>query len=251
MLIDEILALFDRDVRANPRGGAMLRVERSDDAVLLTGKFDFVSYWSPNEGDAALLVARLAALYRSNGRELLWRVYGHDEPRILAALLAEEGFIPNTPGTLMFLDVESAPDPGQSHAIEVRRVTSHAGLDDYIAASGSAFENDEAQRARKAYQEELDDPHQYLFVAYADDVPVGAARLVMSNSFAHMFGGGVSPPYRGRGVYRALVAARVTVARQKGRRYLSTEARDSSRPILEHLGFAPATCETTWVLNRR
>jgi hypothetical protein len=179
MFINEVLALFDRDVRANPRAGAMLYVERSDDVVLLTGKFDFVSYWNPNEGDATILVARLAALYGSNGRELLWRVYGHDKPRILAALLTEEGFSPNTPGTLMFLDAESAPNPEHSHAIEVRRVNSRAELDDYIAASGSAFENDEAQRGRSAHQQELDDPDQYLFVAYVDDVPVGAARLVM------------------------------------------------------------------------
>lgn len=251
MIIDEVLPMFDREVRANPHAGAMLNVERGDDVVLLTGKFNFVCYWSPNEGDATILVARLAALYRSNGRELLWRVYGHDKPPILAELLAKEGFNPNAPGTLLFLDAESTPTPEHSPAIEVRQVKSRAELDDYIAASDSAFENDEARRGRSSYQQDLDDPNQYLFVAYVDGAPIGAARLVISNSFAHMYGGGVAPPYRGRGVYRALVAARVAVARQRGTRYMSTEARESSRPMLEHLGFVPATSETTWVINRR
>ena len=42
--------------------------------------------------------------------------------------------------------------------------------------------------------------------------------------------------YRGRGVYRALVAARATSALAHGCTVLQVDASDDSRPILERLG---------------
>jgi hypothetical protein len=39
------------------------------------------------------------------------------------------------------------------------------------------------------------------------------------------------------------------MARDRGLKYLSTEARETSRPILQRLGFIPAVRETTWVLS--
>jgi hypothetical protein len=41
---------------------------------------------------------------------------------------------------------------------------------------------------------------------------------------------------------------RELVARQRGLKYLSTEAQETSRPILEKLGFIPLVQETTWIL---
>ena len=47
------------------------------------------------------------------------------------------------------------------------------------------------------------------------------------------------PAYRGRGLYRALVAARLQHARTAGRTLATSHAREStSAPILERLGFA-------------
>jgi hypothetical protein len=45
-----------------------------------------------------------------------------------------------------------------------------------------------------------------------------------------------------------MVAARALLAKAHGVRYLSTGARETSRPILESLGFTPATRFTRWVL---
>lgn len=51
-------------------------------------------------------------------------------------------------------------------------------------------------------------------------------------------GGVVHPDVRGRGAYRALVAARMTDARRDGLPLVTCQATgDSSLPILERLGF--------------
>lgn len=51
------------------------------------------------------------------------------------------------------------------------------------------------------------------------------------------------------GIYRALVAERAREARRRGLQHLSTEARETSKPILRNLGFVSAAKEVTWVLN--
>jgi GNAT superfamily N-acetyltransferase len=84
-----------------------------------------------------------------------------------------------------------------------------------------------------------------------DGEPVASARLEMSPtwSFGLLQGGGVAPEYRGRGLYRALTAARVAAARARGLSYLVSDARETSRPILERLGFTPAARAALWVLQ--
>jgi GNAT superfamily N-acetyltransferase len=50
-------------------------------------------------------------------------------------------------------------------------------------------------------------------------------------------GGAVLPQYRGRGVYRALVASRWEAAVEMGKPALTVHAGAMSRPILERCGF--------------
>ena len=55
------------------------------------------------------------------------------------------------------------------------------------------------------------------------------------------------PAWRGRGIYRALVARRAQLAAERGRRYIEVDASDDSRPILERLGFVPVTTTTPYI----
>ncbi len=53
--------------------------------------------------------------------------------------------------------------------------------------------------------------------------------------------------WRGRGLYRALIAFRARIAAERGYRYLQVDASDQSRPILERLGFVALTTTTPYV----
>ena len=87
-----------------------------------------------------------------------------------------------------------------------------------------------------------------FYVAYCAGEPVSAARLEMprAGEFAGLYGGGTVPKHRGRGIYRALVELRASVARECGYRYLTVDAADTSLPILRRMGFVPLTTITTW-----
>jgi GNAT superfamily N-acetyltransferase len=71
-----------------------------------------------------------------------------------------------------------------------------------------------------------------------DGEPAGAAGMSLYPPAAAILqGGAVRPKFRGRGIYRALVAARQEIARQDNVDGLTVWGGDMSAPILEGLGF--------------
>ena len=84
------------------------------------------------------------------------------------------------------------------------------------------------------------------YVAYADGQPVSIGRLYThpDSVFGGLYGGATLQAYRGRGFYRALVAARARDAAELGARYLLVDALPTSLPILERMGFQRVT--DTW-----
>jgi GNAT superfamily N-acetyltransferase len=250
MNVTHVLAQYDAEVRVNPKAPPGLVVERADDVVYLTGYFNFVSWWELTPGTMRQAVASRAARFRSRGKKLIWRVYEHDSPAEISGCLAEEGFEPDAPGTLMLFDLANEVQASTAGDVDIRRVKTEEQLEDFVKASEQAFGGRDPWQ-RTAYADRLNDPNLALYVAYVSSEVAASARLEIGSagSFGLLFGGGVAPAYRRMGIYRALVAERAREARRRDLRYLSTEARETSRPILQNLGFVSAAKEVTWVLN--
>jgi GNAT superfamily N-acetyltransferase len=133
-------------------------------------------------------------------------------------------------------------------------VTDPAGVELMARVHQGAFgtdPDDDGTRARLMAQLGL--RHVVMTVAVADGVPVAVGRLVMhpGTGFAGLWGGGTLPEWRGRGIYRALVAHRALAAAARGYRWLQVDASDRSRPILERLGFRGLTTTTPYVFRAR
>ena len=80
--------------------------------------------------------------------------------------------------------------------------------------------------------------NRHLLLATVDGEPAGSAGLgLFPPAGAILNGGSVRPKFRGRGVYRVLVAARLDIARRAGVAGLAVWGGDMSRPILAGLGF--------------
>ncbi len=84
------------------------------------------------------------------------------------------------------------------------------------------------------------------YLGYLDGEPACVGRLYTSagSAFGGLYGGGTLASFRGRGGYRAMVAARMHEAARLGARYVLVDALPTSLPILLDLGFSHLT--DTW-----
>jgi hypothetical protein len=171
-----------------------------------------------------------------------WEVSSSATPADLAQRLQELGLALDREPHVVSMVLTEPPPPAPSE-LDVRPVTS---ADEYVAAvrvQHVAFETPEDARER-----ELDDaarnfelwessPHSVLYVAWLGGEPVAAGRATFADAGAVLNGGATLPEARGRGAYRALVAARWEEAVRRGTPALITQAGAMSRPILRRLGF--------------
>jgi len=251
MTRSEILALFDAERRAEPLPEPGVHYEWAGAVLRATGVQNWIERAELDDVDVDAVIATEAAYFRSIGAAVEWKVYGHDRPADLGRRLAAAGFGPEEPETLMIYDLGGGPPSGGSPAgIVIRRITDTSGLADLIAVQREAFGEDRKGMA-EALGRRLGEPALGLYVAYANLVPIAAARLEMppGRSFAGLWGGGTLPAYRHRGVYRGLVAARAEEASRRGYRFLRVDGRETSRPILERLGFVALTSIMEWRLS--
>lgn len=79
---------------------------------------------------------------------------------------------------------------------------------------------------------------QRLFLARVNGEPAGSAGLAIVERSVYLIGAVVLPRFRGRGVYRALLNARFSLARALGKAIVTCQANPhTSGPILQSLGF--------------
>lgn len=118
---------------------------------------------------------------------------------------------------------------------------------------GSLASDDEPARRAAAYRDTVAARTGGALVGYLDGTPVGVAGVEIADGVARLWGGcgggAVLEAYRGRGVYRALVAARMTYAAEHGATMALTQGRiATSSPILRRLGFVSYGQERTFRL---
>jgi GNAT superfamily N-acetyltransferase len=133
-------------------------------------------------------------------------------------------------------DGESTTSDDTSKVVDLVEVDART-LDDYTDVMAAGWNADRAALFVQ-HQHILAERRYQLFVAYCDGVPAAAASYVPFPRSAFMMGGVTLPAFRGRGLYRALVRARMTHARERGIPLATSHARESSSaPILERMGF--------------
>ncbi|MFI2436003.1 GNAT family N-acetyltransferase [Streptomyces sp. NPDC018693] len=247
-----VLALYDREMREGARPDSPgARVERTGAVVRQVapaGGWNGVVWSGLDASDAEAAIAEQVAYFTGLGLEFEWKVYGHDRPADLARRLLAAGFTAEPEETLMVGESEAlSPHVEPPEGVRIVPVTDRAGVDLVAEAHRKAFGKDASWLRELLLDRLADDPGATVaLVALAGEAPVSSARmeLVPGARFAGLWGGGTVDGWRGRGIYRALIAHRARVAAERGYRYLQVDASDQSRPILERLGFAPLSTTT-------
>lgn len=184
-------------------------------------------------------------LLRKRGRTgCSWEVGSHATPEGLVDRLLALGLVDDQPTALAIgMVLTEAPAQGPVD-VEVRRAESD---EDHLASdqiAAIAFGGPVPTEARPREN----DPNNVDYVAYLDGKPVARASGSFGEHGVSLFGGASLPEARGRGAYRALVAARWEDAVARGTPILVTQAGPMSRPILAQLGFREV-CEIRILLD--
>jgi GNAT superfamily N-acetyltransferase len=252
-----LLAAYDAQLRAHvhDRLPDSIRIEWDGPLMRLTGFGDrgFVGYrdLAGLEGDDLdELIARQVRFFADRGQGFEWKLHGHDRPTDLPDRLGAAGFEPEEVETVVIARVSDLPDvSAPPEGVAVREVTDRSGMA-RIARLEEAVWGDDHGWLDDLWEERVADSEGLrIFVAEAGEVTVSAGwvRFPSGTEFATLWGGATLPDWRGRGIYRALVARRAQIAAERGLRYVEVDASDDSRPILERLGFMPVTTTTPYV----
>ncbi|GAA3885748.1 GNAT family N-acetyltransferase [Streptomyces sedi] len=257
--LDALRARYDRALRrdaAPDEPGA--RVERDGAVVRQTsgrGGWSGVvwsGFASAAEADAA--IAEQLAHYGALGMPFEWKLYGHDQPADLGDRLTAAGFLAEEPETVMVAEVRALDrTPVWPEGVTVREITDPGDLAGVLDAHRRVFGGDQEPLRRRLAAQLAEAPDTVrLSLVLAGELPVCAARLELNSEsgFAGLWGGGTLPEWRGRGIYRALVAHRAARAERAGTRWLHVDASAESRPILRRLGFHPLTVTTPYLSPR-
>ncbi|MFF3762524.1 GNAT family N-acetyltransferase [Streptomyces sp. NPDC001922] len=252
---EPMLHLFDRRMRRDvPADGPGARVERAGDVVRQVGAesgWNGVVWSDLTPGTADAAVAEQVRYFTALGREFEWKLYAHDRPGDLAERLTAAGFEPGPEESLMVARVgDLAPRIDLPDGVRLHPVTGPAGVELLAAVHAEAFGTGSAGLRERLHAQLTAHPDTvHAVVAMAEGLPVSAARMELypGTGFAGLWGGGTVASWRGRGIYRALIAHRARIAAERGYDYLQVDASSMSAPILARLGFVRLSTTTPFV----
>jgi hypothetical protein len=212
-------------------------------------------FWSDlDAGNADAVIAEQVALFRERGEEFEWKLYDYDQPPDLAERLLSAGLVPEDPESFMVAEtaevIEGLSSAHLPEGVVAIPVTDRAGVALMAQVEQQAFGHDKPElREGIIAQLESGPDLVALVLAMAGDVPVCAARIeyLPGTQFAGLWGGGTVKEWRGRGIYRALVRYRAELAAKGGYAYLTVDASEDSRPILEKIGFTRLAVTTPYI----
>lgn len=252
----DLLSAYDRQMRpeqANPPAGVWH--EQDGPVVRVVGRHQgFIS--APRDvgvrgADLDRLIARQRDYFARRGESVEWKTWGYDQPADLTDRLAAAGFVPEEPETVLVgLARDMATEPVLPDGVVLRQVTAPADVYRIADMEAEVWGRDSSGLAADVIKEMAAAPDDVaVFVAEAAGVVVSAGRIEFrpGTEFAGLWGGATLPRWRGRGIYRALVARRAQLAVARRTRYLQVDASADSAPILRRLGFVEVTTTTPYV----
>lgn len=272
-----LLRAYDQQLRgAVELDGA---IETDQDGPLHIGLFEggwgFVSYveltgyTEPHQGELLdQLIARTVHRFAEDPRATAfeWKTRGHDLPADLPDRLAAQGLVPDELETIMAGEaaaLTSAPtipsevtlrrvgfgSAGTRESLEKTTLDVTAAIAMQDEVFGRPGNQSPAAFARDIFAKA--DQMQFWIAEVAGEV-ISAGRLVIvpGTDFAGLWGGATREQWRGRGIYRALTAARAKAAVAAGVRYMQVDCSPMSRLILERSGLVAITTSTPFRWNR-
>ncbi|MEV4636216.1 GNAT family N-acetyltransferase [Actinoplanes sp. NPDC049548] len=243
---DALLAAYDAQMRV-PTGAVPTGMTYEYDGPLLrivgghVGRIRAPRDAGVTSAELDRLIARQRDYFRARGQGVEWKVRSHDLPVELPERLVAAGFVAGDPATVLLgFAEEVAADPVLPDGVVLRRISSAEDLRRLADQQSEALGQDCSWVAADLAARVSADPDQItILAAEAGDrfVCIALVEYCPGTDFVALLGGATLPDWRGRGLYRAMIAARAREAVARGFRLLHVDASSASAPILRGCGF--------------
>ncbi|HEY0738618.1 MAG TPA: hypothetical protein VGD69_27115 [Herpetosiphonaceae bacterium] len=237
------------DERLFVETGYVLFLGRGDDPRL-----NSVQYLRLSPAAVDTTIAEIRARAREHGRHaLMWEVARSATPADLIERLRSLGMTPATPPLAVVMALRTPPPPPPPEIV-VSRVASIADFRAYVTITHEVFGmldrlDAELERIEREGSHDLAQQQFVRYIASIDGQPIAAASALFTDAGVMLHSGSTRPSARGRGAYRALVAARWHDAAERGTPVAVTRAGPQSQPILRQVGFQELT-EINFLIDR-
>jgi GNAT superfamily N-acetyltransferase len=201
----------------------------------------FVVHWTRSRREPAELFGELTAYLRDAGaRSAQWWFRDDSTPYGLEELVLAAGAT-TVEDQVCVARAVNAGLPSIAPGVRVTLLEDTAGLDAMVDIGVRVFDDPEPADRAELLTEVLDDLERASaawVIGWLDGVPVGRARVGFDHRVAPLVGAAVLPQARRRGVYAAMLAARLDLASTARCHTAVTKARRTqSLPVLLREGF--------------
>lgn len=254
--MSDLLAEYDAQLRTEAEMQRAVEVKRSGPLWIARFRRDdlFVTY-SELDDPAARVAAVVELLAEdSRVRHAEWKTRTHDHAPGLESALTAAAFVPEEPESVMLGEASALVGAEAPAGVNVRKLTRSEDIRAALDMQDSVFGGRPKAESMLAtiMTQQADGQPVEVWAAEIDGRIVSAGRIdrIPGTAFAGVWGGATLPEYRGRGIYRALTAARVRSMKSQGVRWIHSDSTEDSRPILERAGLVKITETVPWVWER-
>jgi predicted GNAT family acetyltransferase len=197
-----------------------------------------------NEATADAVIGEVINQYAADGKAFGWLIGPNTTPLDLAARLEAAGmqmFVAVAGMALTDLS-QLIPANPNVHVEEATFDELRNEADLIAAAFGHATTREDANALVDIWEASKDRYHSRGYLVFSDDAESPVAFSAMTDSdlpgLVSLAGAGTLEKYRGKGIYRSLVARRIADARAEGAKAAFIQAdRSTSAPICARIGF--------------
>lgn len=244
MNIEEIASLLRHEIRTiATQSEQLVALPHLTRHLSTSGGGNRVTAFNLEAAHADEGIAAEVAHFDDLGQSFEWKVFSFDSPPNLLDRLVAAGFSVGAQEVIVVYDLENGLGPfSGSYPCGVSRIVRTEQLADFRFVAESVFGKDYGPTTSELAEAIESGREGHLaYVGHIEGEPVSIGRLYTdsASAFAGLYSGGTRTEFRGRGCYRAILAARARDAALAGSKYLLVDALPTSLRILEQLGFVP------------
>ncbi|GLR77138.1 GNAT family N-acetyltransferase [Aliivibrio sifiae] len=248
MNIQEVMRIYNKYERKGSSLGGYTKVVMPELVKFVsdTQYGSFISFSELNDENIDRVIESEITYFTELGLSFEWKTYDTDLPINIGEKLKSHRFEKGESESFMALSLNALPMVSINND-ECVEVIDEQGIKDAISVQEQVWGGDfSGQLAQLINAKKLAPNDLTIYVVYENALPVASGWIVYTpnSPFAGIWGGSTLKEYRGKGYYSNLLHKRIDDAMKRDVQYLSIDASDMSKPIVEKYGFKFIT-ETT------